>query len=129
MFEIIKPYIGPEDFTEEIYREAAKLVFAQYEEGSLNPAKIISMFTDEEQQREIAGLFNARLKEVTTQSEKEKALKETIIRVKKNSMDYRSKHLEPTDMAGLQKLVADKKNMEQLQKLEICIFPPNKDKI
>lgn len=129
LFEIIKPYIGPEDFTEEIYREAAKLVFAQYEEGSLNPAKIISMFTDEEQQREIAGLFNARLKEVTTQSEKEKALKETIIRVKKNSMDYRSKHLEPTDMAGLQKLVADKKNMEQLQKLEICIFPPNKDKI
>lgn len=129
LFEIIKPYIGPEDFTEELYREAARLVFAQYEEGSLNPAKIISMFTDEEQQREIAGLFNARLKEVTTQSDKEKALKETIIRVKKNSMDYRSKHLEPTDMAGLQKLVADKKNMEQLQKLEICIFPPNKDKI
>ena len=87
------------------------------------------MFTEEEQQKEIAGLFNARLKEVTTQSDKEKALKETIIRVKKNSMDYRSKHLAPTDMAGLQKLVADKKNMEKLQKLEICIFPPNKDKI
>ena len=129
LFEIIKPYIGPEDFTEDLYREAASMVFAQYEEGSLNPAKIISMFTDEEQQREIAGLFNARLKEVTTQSDKEKALKETIIRVKKNSMEYRSRHLDPTDMAGLQKLVADKKNMEQLQKLEICIFPPNKDKI
>ena len=129
LFEIIKPYIGPEDFTEELYREAAKLVFMQYEEGSLNPAKIISMFTEVEQQKEIAGLFNARLKEVTTQSDKEKALKETIIRVKKNSMDYRSKHLAPTDMAGLQKLVADKKNMEKLQKLEICIFPPNKDKI
>jgi len=83
LFEIIKPYIGPEDFTEELYREAASMVFAQYEEGSLNPAKIISMFADEEQQREIAGLFNARLKEVTTQSDKEKALKETIIRVKK----------------------------------------------
>lgn len=129
LFEIIKPYIGPEDFTEELYREAAKMVFSQYEEGQLNPAKIISMFTDEEQQREIAGLFNARLKELNTQSDKEKALKETIIRVKKNSMDYRSRHLEPLDMAGLQKLVADKKNMEQLQKLEICIFPQNKDKI
>lgn len=129
LFEIIKPYIGPEDFTEELYRQAAEMVFAQYEEGSLNPAKIISMFTDEEQQREIAGLFNARLKEVTTQSDKEKALKETIIRVKENSINYRSKHLNPADMAGLQKLVADKKNMEKLQKLEICIFPPNKDKI
>ncbi len=129
LFEIIKPYIGPEDFTEELYQEAARQVFAQYEEGQLNPAKIISMFTDEEQQREIASLFNAKLKEVTTQSDKEKALRETIIRLKQSSIDYRSRHLEPSDMAGLQKLVADKKNMQQLDKLDLCIFPPNKDKI
>ena len=87
------------------------------------------MFTDEEQQREIASLFNAKLKEVTTQSDKEKALRETIIRLKQSSIDYRSRHLEPSDMAGLQKLVADKKNMQQLDKLDLCIFPPNKDKI
>lgn len=129
LFEVIEPYIGPEDFTEELYAQAAKLVFGQYQEGQLNPAKIISMFTEEEQQREIASLFNARLKEITTQTEKEKALKETIIRVKQNSIDYRSKHLKPSDMEGLQKLVADKKNMQQLQRLEICIFPSNKDKI
>lgn len=121
LFEIIKPYIGPEDFTEELYRQAAEIVFSQYREGQLNPAKIISMFTDEEQQREIAGLFNAKLKEITTQADKEKALRETIIRLKENSINYRSKHLEPSDMAGLQKLVADKKNMQQLYKLKICM--------
>lgn len=129
LFEVIKPYIGPEDFTEELYAQAARMVFEQYQKGQLNPAKIISMFTEEGQQREIASLFNARLKEITTPTEKEKALKETIIRVKQNSIDYRSKHLKPSDMAGLQKLVADKKNMQQLQRLDICIFPSNKDKI
>lgn len=129
LFEVIRPYIGPEDFTEELYAEAAKEVFQQYEEGKLNPAKIISMFTDEEQQREIAGLFNATLKEITTQADKEKALKETIIRVKQNSIDYRNKHLAPSDMAGLMKVIEDTKNMQKIRELDICIFPSNKDKI
>ncbi|MEG0962847.1 MAG: DNA primase [Lachnospiraceae bacterium] len=129
LFQVIKPYLGPEDFTETLYQEAAKMVFEQQEEGQLNPAKIISKFTDEEQQREIAGLFNARLKELTTPTEKEKALKETIIRLKRNSIEYRSKHLDPLDMVGLQKVIGDKKRMQQLNQLELCIFPPNKDKI
>ena len=115
LFEKISDWLGPEDFTDELYRQAAKILFAQYEKGKLNPAGIISMFTDEEQQREIAGLFNARLKEVTTPAEKEKALRETLIRLKENSISYRSRHLEPADLEGLQKLVADKKNMQKLK--------------
>ena len=119
LFRLTEPYIGPEDFTEDLYRKAAEAVFTQYrEEGVVNPARIISMFDEEEQQQEIAGLFHARLEKVTTQPEREKALKETVIRLKENSISYRSRHLEPSDMEGLQKLVADKKNMQQLQKVE-----------
>ncbi|MFG6383775.1 MAG: DNA primase [Lachnospiraceae bacterium] len=121
LFEKISPYLGPEDFTEKLYQQAAKVLFAQYQEGELNPAKIIHMFLEEEQQREIAELFNARLKEVTTQAEKEKALKETVIRLKENSISYRSKHLDVTDMIGLQKLVADKKSMQQLYQLQFTL--------
>lgn len=116
LFPQISPYLGPGDFTEELYRQAAEMVFSQYQEGKLNPAGIISRFTEEEQQREIAALFNARLKEVTTPAEKEKALWETVIRLKENSIQHRSRHLEPTDMEGLQKLIADKKAMEELRK-------------
>ncbi len=116
LFPQISSYLGAEDFTEDLYRQAAEMVFSQYQEGSLNPAGIISRFTEEEQQREIASLFNARLKEVTTPAEKEKALWETVVRLKENSIQYRSKHLEPTDMEGLQKLIADKKAMEDLRK-------------
>lgn len=121
LFEIVKPYIGPEDFTEELYRQAARLVFAQYQEGKLNPAGIVSMFTEEKQQREIAELFHTSLRELTSPAEKEKALRETIIRLKENSINFRSKHLEPTDMAGLQKLVADKKSVQKLYHMDFGI--------
>lgn len=115
LFAQISPYLGPEDFTEELYRRAAELVFSQYQEGRLNPAGIVSMFTEEEQQREIAALFNARLKEVVTPAEREKALWETVIRLKENSINYRSKHLQPSDMEGLQALIADKKGLQKLR--------------
>lgn len=49
------------------------------------------------------------------------ALKETIIRIKQNSIKYRSGHLAPTDMAGLMQLVTDKRDLEELEKLHISI--------
>ncbi len=122
LYQKIKKYIAPEDFTEELYHEVAKILFAQFEEtGNANPAQIINHFSAEEEQKEIAGLFNARIHEVETKEEMEKALKETILRVKENSMKYRSEHLAPTDMEGLMKLVADKKSLEELEKMHISI--------
>ena len=121
LFEVVGPYIGPEDFTEELYQQAARELFAQHREGELNPAKIISMFADEGQQQEIAGLFNAKILEVETQAEKEKALRETVIKLKEHSISYRSRHLDPTDLAGLQKLVADKKSLQELQKIRFTV--------
>ncbi|MCI5873868.1 MAG: DNA primase [Clostridiales bacterium] len=122
LFAKISKYITPEDFTEEIYHKVAKMLFAQYEEsGTVNPARIVSMFENEEEQREIAGLFNARIHKVETKDDMEKALKETIVRIKQNSIDHRSKALAPTDMEGLMKIVQDKKALEQLEKTHISI--------
>ena len=113
LFDLTKGYISPDDFTEEIFRDVAKVLYEQHAAGEINPAQIISRFTDEEQQREAAALFHARLHPVETRQEKEKALKETILRIKKNSMDVRSGKLEPTDLAGLQRLIEDKKQLAQ----------------
>lgn len=122
LFEKISRYITPEDFTEEIYRKVAELLFEQYTaNGAVNPAKIVSMFENEEEQREIAGLFNATIPATTTKEDREKALKETIVRIKENSINYRSKALAPTDMEGLMKLVQDKKALEQLEKMHISM--------
>ena len=83
---------------------------------------VLNVFLEEEEQKEVVGLFNARIKEVETQEELEKALKETIIRVKQNSMKYHAKNRSSTDMSGLMKLVEDKKHLEELEKLHISIF-------
>ncbi|MDD6307669.1 MAG: DNA primase [Clostridiales bacterium] len=122
LFQKIEKYITPEDFTEEIYRKVAEILFEQFKEtGIVNPAQIVSMFQNEEEQREIAGLFNARIHQVETKEEWEKALKETIIRVKQNSMEYYAKTAAPNDMAVLQKMVTDKRALEELEKVHISV--------
>ena len=122
LYQKIKKYIVPEDFTEEIYYKVAKILFLQFEEtGTASPAQIVSMFSEEEDQKEIAALFNAKIHKVETKEEWEKALKETIVKIKQNSIKYRSDHLAPADMVGLMQLVTDKRNLEELEKLHISI--------
>lgn len=121
LYDKIKDIITPEDFTEDIFRKVAELLYEQKKSGTVNPAQIISLFAEEEEQREVAELFHARIHEVDSAAERDKALKETILRVKDNSISYRSAHLEPTDMQGLQQLVADKRTLQNMEKMHISI--------
>ena len=121
LYDKIKDIITPEDFTEDIFRKVAELLYEQKKSGTVNPAQIISLFAEEEEQREVAELFHARIHEVDSAAERDKALKETILRVKDNSISYRSTHLEPTDMQGLQQLVADKRTLQNMEKMHISI--------
>lgn len=122
LFGAIKGLITAEDFTEELYHCVATELFAQYEaDGSVNPAQIISRFPEADEQKEIAGLFNARIHEIENKNDREKALKETIIRIKQNSIDYRTRNNNPTDLAAMMKIVEDKRALEKLEKLHISI--------
>ena len=121
IFRQISKYITPNDFTGELYKTVAELLYEQYDAGEANPAKIMNHFTDEEEHREVASLFHTKIKELTTLKEQEKALKETIIRVKNHSIDEATKNLDPTDIAGLQRLMAAKRELQDLQKLHISI--------
>ena len=114
LFPQISRYITPEDFTTE-------LLFEQYEQGDVNPAKIMNHFTEEADHREAASLFHTRIKELTTKQEQEKAIKETIIRVKAYSIEEATKKLDSTDIQGLQRLMNAKKALQDLQKLHISI--------
>ncbi|MCD8366207.1 MAG: DNA primase [Clostridiales bacterium] len=114
LFERIGDYITPEDFTEEVYRRVAGILYEQHAHGEVNPAQIVSMFPDEEQQREVAALFHARLESLDEKRDREKALNETVRRVKHNSIEYRFKHSEQTDAAGLQNLIEERKRLAKL---------------
>lgn len=121
IFRQIQKYISPKDFTEKLYTTVAEILYKQYENGEVNPAKIMNHFTDEEEHREVASLFHTKIKELTTKQEQEKALKETIIRVKNNSIAYATKMLDPTDIVGLQRLMNAKRELQDLQKLHISL--------
>ncbi|WP_346662973.1 DNA primase [uncultured Merdimonas sp.] len=121
IFRQIERYLSPEDFSEGVYREAARLLFEQYRQGEVNPARIMNHFTNEEEHREVASLFHTRIEELTSEREKEKALKETLIRVKNHSIEEAGSHLDPTDMGGLQRLMEAKRNLQELKELHISI--------
>lgn len=121
IFSQICKYISPEDFTGDIYRTVASILYEQYEKQQVNPAQIMNHFTDEEEHREVASLFHTKIKELTTLGEQEKALKETIIRVKNHSIEEAARNLAPTDIVGLQRLMEAKRQLQDLEKLHISI--------
>ncbi len=120
VFAKIVKYISPEDFTEELYRKVADKLFEGLEQGKLNPAYIISLFTDEEDQREVAALFNTKLEELETKQEREKAFHDIVYTVKKNSYEYYSGRL-GADVSSLKQVIAGKKALEELSKTHISL--------
>ena len=120
LFPVVSGYIRPEDFTDELYREVASMLYGQLERGELNPARITSHFTDPEQQRMVAQLFNTQVR-VETPKEQEKAVQETIRKVMEQSIARQTASLDPTDIAGLQKLIAAKRRLQELDRLHISL--------
>jgi len=121
LYPQIQEYISPEDFTGDLYRSIAEMLFVQLDEGNINPARIISSFEEPEEQSAAAALFNAKLKRIETREEQEKALIETIRRVKQYSLDTWAKNLDVTDMVGFQRLIQARSELQKLEKLHISI--------
>lgn len=120
LYRKINKYISPEDFTEDLYRVVAEKLFDGLEKGNLNPAGIISTFTDEEEQREAAALFNTSLPEITTKQEKERAFHDILLKVKQNSYEYYTLRL-GEDINALEKVRNGKKALEELAKTHISL--------
>ena len=116
LYEKIKDYLSAGDFTEDLYHQAAELLFEQLEKGEMNPARIINHFEDPQQQKEAASLFHANLK-LQSEAEFQKALNETLRKIINNSLDDRTRNLDPADIAGLQKILQDKKKVQDMPKI------------
>lgn len=115
LFDKINGILGPEDFTEGIYSEVARLVFAEYAAiHEVKPAKIISCFTSKEEQSETAALFSAGIQGEMDESGMQKALFDTVLRLKENSLDKQSiKAIEVNDTALLQKIIMQKAELKR----------------
>ncbi len=113
LFDKIEGIVSPDDFIEELYHQVAQMVFDGHKEGKLNPAKILNHFIDDEEQyRQVAGLFHASLQESLDNEEQKKAFSETIMKVKKNSLDYASRRA--TGIEELQNIIRQQAALKDL---------------
>ena len=75
---------------------------------------------EEEEQREVASLFNTKLIEPETPQEKEKAFNDILTGVKRISYEYNSGQL-GTDVEALKRVIEGKKALEELSKTHISL--------
>lgn len=111
----VKKYISWNDFSEGICQQAAQALFEELEKGKQGSASVISQFTQESEQQQIVDILNTRVRGLETKEEKEKAFKDALYAVRKNS--YERKVAENTDPGALMELIRDKKALEELAKL------------
>ena len=79
-----------------------------------------AMFTDEEEQREAASLFHTSLPKLETRAEEEKAFRDIILSVKRNSYEYYTSRL-GTDVNALKQVIDGKKALEELARTHISL--------
>ena len=97
-------------------------MFAQFEKGKPEPAGILDVFQDVEEQKEVAAVLHAQLK-LESQEDRQQALTDIIFRMKEDSLKKRTSELSANDSEGFMQLLKEKKELEELrtkkQKLHI----------
>ena len=118
LFDKLEGIIGPDDFYEQIYHGVALLLFKQYEEEkAVIPGKILNQYTDLEDQKKIAELFNTTLKISPLAEDRDKALNDIVRRVKEDSIEQQMNA--SNDILRWQDLIKEK---AILSKLHISLY-------
>lgn len=120
LYPKIKKFITPEDFTEELYRRVAEKLFDQLERKTMDPAGIIGMFEEEEEQRMAAEVFSTKLTQLSNRQEREKAFHDIVLAVKENSYEQYLAG-SGSDVNALKGVIEGKKALEELDKTHISI--------
>ena len=115
VYSTVKQYVSAEDYGEKdtLTARAAELIYDQMEKnGKVDEAAVLSRFPDAADQTVIAGLFHT-LDPASSTAEREKAVRETLLKVYKAAPDASS-----TDL----KTAVERKNREaELRKLKISL--------
>ena len=92
----------------------AREVFEGHRSGTINPADILSRYiNDEDQYKEVAALFNASLGDALDSAEQKKAFSDTVLKVKKYSLDAASRNAK--DIAQLQEIIKQQAALKTLR--------------
>jgi len=119
IYGAVSPYLGYEDFSPGILRTAAEYFFKQIEAHDVRVGAIINRFEDPEEQRQIAEIFNTSLDPELSNSEKEKALTDLVVKIKKESLKRHSADDGNDD--PIARTIQEKKVLEKLERMRITI--------
>ena len=114
LFDEISKHVELRDFTNELYRTVVEMLYQQKTQGKIKPAEIMSHFADSENQGEVASLFHTELKQIEKKEELEKALTETVIKVKEHSYNVQIDEMDKNDMIAWQKILQEKSKLQRL---------------
>lgn len=114
-YKRISKYISADDFTDELYHKVAERLFTDIETDNINPAAIINMFEDIDEQRIVAEIFNTKLEAIETDQERSKAFHDIVVAVKKSSFEHYTA-LMGSDVNAIKKVLEAKKSLEELMK-------------
>ena len=115
VFPRVSRYLGPGDFTGDLYRQAAGHLWKRMESGAQEgaAAAVISSFETDEEQRAAASMFEQHLQAVGDPRERGKILKELVYAVREASVE---RMLSGSGGVSLQEALAAKKDLEKLQR-------------
>jgi DNA primase len=114
LYSKIRNLLQPEDFVDGLYVDVVRLIYEEYDkEQEVIPAKIISCFQSIEEQSVAASLFNAELLGEMKEADRQKALFDSIYRLKADSLDRHSlKAIEENNTVLLQKIIMEKAELK-----------------
>ncbi|MBE5843860.1 MAG: DNA primase [Butyrivibrio sp.] len=117
----VSKWVEPEDFTDDLYRGIAAWMWKNLDDGSFDPSKVLDHFTEEEEQRQVAELFNTNLVQVDTKDEREKAIHDILYEVKKAGYEKRLKDMASDDPEKWNYTLKGKRELEELFKAKIIL--------
>ncbi|MBQ3514913.1 MAG: DNA primase [Lachnospiraceae bacterium] len=119
LFDKLKELITPKDFLEPFFHHLAEELFLQYnEKAEVNPAAILNQYTQIEEQRKAADIFQTTLKLEPDAKDNDKALTDIVKKVKLSSIEHELANTE--DWNRCQQLMQQKK---EILKLNLVLNP------
>ena len=119
LYGIMKDLVPVEAFSDPLYRETAKLLYAQLESGEISEAAVLDHFPDIDDQARVAELFHS-LPDVESGDELKKAVCENIIKVAE-SMASSEKGVQENDLSKISQRIERKRMLEKLKRQGIAI--------
>ena len=113
LYKRIKPHLNWDEFVHPVYRAVGKAVYEAIETtGQIVPGQVINIFQEKEEQNLAAGIFNSDIADIQDKNAREKALTETVVRIKRYHLDEMSRKIQ--DLSELQKIIRMKSDLQNL---------------